>query len=197
MQEQHHHHHLIVCLKVPPGSIVAWFSTHQQNFDLAGFKAVFKYTVRSSTMITMPKQSKQQGILNDLKAIKQYLQVTHYADFLSTYIHVLHSGADSNSNIKAELDSSASDNSMLDSGILEENDTDPLSLLTSSVTINYLLGTSFLLCHSYRHMFLLGLCQYLEDRYVFSLGPQTFSLAPFPQDTPTPVPLLLFVSWMG
>ena len=63
-----------------------------------------------------------------------------------------------------------------------------------NVTINYLSGTSFLLCYSYHHMLLLGLCQYLEDQYVFSLGPQTFSLAPFPQDTPTPVPLLLFVS---
>ena len=63
-----------------------------------------------------------------------------------------------------------------------------------SVTIDYLSGTSFLLCYSYRRMFPLGLCQYLEDRYVFSLGPQSFSLAPFPQDAPTPVPLLLFTS---
>ena len=66
--------------------------------------------------------------------------------------------------------------------------------LLPPVTIDYLSGTSFLLCYSYRHMFPLGLCQYLEDRYVFSLGPQTFSLAPFPQDAPTPVPLLLFTS---
>ena len=43
-------------------------------------------------------------------------------------------------------------------------------------------------------MFPLGLCQYLEDRYVFPLGLQNFSLAPFPQDAPTPVPLLLFSS---
>ena len=63
-----------------------------------------------------------------------------------------------------------------------------------NVTINYLSRTSFLLCYSYRRMFPLGLCQYLEDRYIFSLGPQSFSLAPFPQDTPTPVPLLLFTS---
>ena len=42
--------------------------------------------------------------------------------------------------------------------------------------------------------FPLGLCQYLEDQYIFSLGLQTFSLAPFPQDAPTPVPLLLFIS---
>ena len=63
-----------------------------------------------------------------------------------------------------------------------------------SVTIDYLHGTSFLLCYSYRRMFPLGLCQYLEDRYVFSLGPQNFSLAPFPQDAPTPVPLPLFIS---
>ena len=63
-----------------------------------------------------------------------------------------------------------------------------------SVTIDYLEGTSFLLCRSYHRMFPLGLCQYLEDRYVFSLGPQHFSLTPFPQDAPTPVPLLIFPS---
>ena len=63
-----------------------------------------------------------------------------------------------------------------------------------NVMIDYLDGTSFLLCHSYRRMLPLGLCQYLEDRYVFTLGPQDFSLAPFPQDAPTPVPLLLFPS---
>ena len=62
------------------------------------------------------------------------------------------------------------------------------------VTIDYLEGTSFLLCRSYCHMFPLGLCQYLKDQYVFSLGPQYFSLTPFSQDTPTPVPLLLFSS---
>ena len=63
-----------------------------------------------------------------------------------------------------------------------------------NVTIDYLDGTSFLLCRSYRRMLPLGLCQYLEDRYVFTLGPQHFSLVPFPQDAPTPVPLLLFPS---
>ena len=63
-----------------------------------------------------------------------------------------------------------------------------------NVTIDYLSRTCFLLCHSYCHMLPLGLCQYLEDWYVFSLGPQTFSLMPFPQDAATPVPLLLFVS---
>ena len=63
--------------------------------------------------------------------------------------------------------------------------------------IDYLEGTSFLLCCSYHRMFPLGLCQYLEDRYVFSLGPQHFSLAPFPQDAPTPVPLLIFPSSVG
>ena len=63
-----------------------------------------------------------------------------------------------------------------------------------NVTIDYLDGTSFLLCRSYHHMSPLGLCQYLEDQYVFSLGPQHFSLAPFPRDAPTPVPLLLFPS---
>ena len=63
-----------------------------------------------------------------------------------------------------------------------------------NVTIDYLDSTSFLLCRSYRHLLPLGLCQYLEDRYVFTLGPQHFCLTPFPQDAPTPVPLLLFPS---
>ena len=62
------------------------------------------------------------------------------------------------------------------------------------VTIDYLYGASFLLIHTTQRMFPLGLCQYLEDRYVFSLGPCCFSFAPFPQDIPTPVPLLLFTS---
>ena len=83
-------------------------------------------------MITMPKQSKWQGILNDLKATKQDLQVAHYADLLSVCIHVLHIGADSDSDIEAELGSSTLDNSMLGSEILEETDTDLLLLLTSS-----------------------------------------------------------------
>ena len=69
----------------------------------------------------------------------------------------------------------------------------PLCLL-AGVTIAHLEGTSFLLCRFYHHMLPLGLCQYLEDQYVFSLGPQHFALAPFPQDAPTPVPLLLFAS---
>ena len=72
--------------------------------------------------------------------------------------------------------------------------TEALSLPLPCVTIDYLEGTSFLLCHSYCHMFPLGLCQYLEDWYVFSLGPQHFSLAPSPRDAPTPVPLLIFSS---
>ena len=63
-----------------------------------------------------------------------------------------------------------------------------------NVTIDYLSGTSFLLIHTTQRMFPLGLCQYLEDRYVFSLGPHCFSFAPFPRDTPTPVPFLLFAS---
>ena len=63
-----------------------------------------------------------------------------------------------------------------------------------NVTIDYSEGTSFLLCRSYHHMFPLGLCQYLEDQYVFTLGPQYFLLVPFPLDAPTPVPLLLFPS---
>ena len=63
-----------------------------------------------------------------------------------------------------------------------------------NVTIDYLYGASFLLIRTTQHMFPLGLCQYLEDRYVFSLGPHCFSFAPFPEDAPTPVPLLLFPS---
>ena len=63
-----------------------------------------------------------------------------------------------------------------------------------NVTIDYLSGTSFLLVHTTQRMLPLGLCQYIEDRYVFSLGPRCFSLAPYPPDAPTPVPLLLFVS---
>ena len=67
-----------------------------------------------------------------------------------------------------------------------------------NVTIDYLEGTSFLLCRSYRHMFPLGLCQYLEDWYVFSLGPQHFSLAPFPRDAhPCSLTNLPFLSGVG
>ena len=80
----------------------------------------------------MPKQSKQQGILNDLEATKQDPQVACYADLLSACIHILHIGADSDSDIKAELGSSTSDNSMQGSEILEETNTDLLSLLASS-----------------------------------------------------------------
>ena len=80
----------------------------------------------------MPKQSRRQGILNDLEAAKQDLQVAHYTDLLSACIHLLRIGADSDSDTEAELRSSASDDSMLDSEILEETDTDLLSLLASS-----------------------------------------------------------------
>ena len=66
--------------------------------------------------------------------------------------------------------------------------------VTLYVTIDYLYGASFLLIRTTQHMFPLGLCQYLEDQYVFSLGPRCFSFAPFPEDAPTPVPLLLFPS---
>ena len=63
-----------------------------------------------------------------------------------------------------------------------------------NVTIDYLSRTSFLLIRTTQHMLPLGLCQYLEDQYVFSLGPRCFSFVPFPLDAPTPVPLLLFAS---
>ena len=63
-----------------------------------------------------------------------------------------------------------------------------------NVTVDYLDGTSFLLCRTYRRMLPLGLCQHLEDQYIFTLGPQSFSLAPFSEDALTPVPLLLFPS---
>ena len=72
-----------------------------------------------------------------------------------------------------------------------------LFLRALSVTIDYLSGTSFLLIRTTQLMLPLGLCQYLEDRYVFSLGPRCFSFAPFPWDAPTTVPLLIFASWVG
>ena len=62
------------------------------------------------------------------------------------------------------------------------------------VTIDYLSGTSFLLVCTTQRMLPLGLCQFLEDQYIFSLGPHCFSFAPFPQEAPTPVPLQLFAS---
>ena len=71
-------------------------------------------------------------MLNDLEAAKQDLQVTCYADLLSMCIHILHIGADSDSDIEVELGSSTLDDSMLGSEILEETDTDLLSLLASS-----------------------------------------------------------------
>ena len=67
-------------------------------------------------------------------------------------------------------------------------------IVWGDVTIDYLYGASFLLIRTTQCMLPLGLCQYLEDRYVFSLGPRCFSFAPFPEDAPTPVPLLLFAS---
>ena len=82
--------------------------------------------------ITMSKQSRWQGILNDLEAAKQDLQVTCYTDLLSACIHLLHIGTDSDSETKAELCSSTLDDSMLDLEILEETNTDLLSLLASS-----------------------------------------------------------------
>ena len=60
--------------------------------------------------------------------------------------------------------------------------------------IDYLSGASFLLIRTTQRMLPLGLCQYLEDWYIFSFGPHCFSFTPFPQDTPIPVPLLLFTS---
>ena len=80
------------------------------------------------------------------------------------------------------------------SGKRKADDNDVSMASAPDVTIDYVEGTSVLLCCSYRRMFPLGLCQYLEDRYVFSLGPQHFSLVPVSQDAPTPVPLLLFPS---
>ena len=62
------------------------------------------------------------------------------------------------------------------------------------VTIDYLSGTSFLLVRTTQRMLPLGLCQFLEDQYIFSLGPRCFSFTPFPQEAPTPVPLQLFAS---
>ena len=51
---------------------------------------------------------------------------------------------------------------------------DPLPMCTKcrlTVTIGYLSETSFLLVRTTQRMFPLGLCQYIEDQYVFSLGP--------------------------
>ena len=69
-----------------------------------------------------------------------------------------------------------------------------LCLNGHGVMIDYLSRTSFLLIRTTQRMLPLGLSQYLEDRYIFSLGPQCFSFAPFAQDTPTPVLVPLFIS---
>ena len=63
-----------------------------------------------------------------------------------------------------------------------------------NVMIDYLSGTSFLLIRTTQCILPLGLCQYIKDRYIFSLGPQCFSFAPFALDAPTPVLVLLFIS---
>ena len=67
-------------------------------------------------------------------------------------------------------------------------------LHVSSVMISYLDGCTFLLCVLCCLFFPLGLTLYLEDQYVFSLGPHSFSLSPIPEGNPTPVPALLFTS---
>ena len=67
----------------------------------------------------------------------------------------------------------------------------PMNLVTSSVIINYLDGCSFQLCMSCYLFFSLGLTSYMEDCYTFS-----FILKPIPEGDPTPVPVLLFASWV-
>ena len=62
------------------------------------------------------------------------------------------------------------------------------------VTVSYLDDCSLLICVSHCHFLPLGLTTFTEERYTFTLGPYSLSLAPFPEDTPTPVPPLLFSS---
>ena len=63
-----------------------------------------------------------------------------------------------------------------------------------NVIISYLDNHSFLICVSHCHFLPLGLTMFTEDCYTFTLGPCSFSLAPFPEDAPTSVPTLLFSS---
>ena len=65
------------------------------------------------------------------------------------------------------------------------------------VTISYLSVCTFLICVLRCMFFPLGLASYMEDQYTFTLGPRSFSLAPIPEGEPTPVPVLLFASWVG
>ena len=63
--------------------------------------------------------------------------------------------------------------------------------------VSYLDGCTFLLCVSRYTFFSLGLTLYTKDRYTFTLGFCSFALKPVPVGNPTPVPLLLFTSWVG
>ena len=63
-----------------------------------------------------------------------------------------------------------------------------------NVTVSYLDSCTFLVCVLCCLLFPLGLALYTEDRYTFTLGPHSLSLAPVPEGEPTPVPVFLFVS---
>ena len=63
--------------------------------------------------------------------------------------------------------------------------------------VSYLDGCTFLISVSHSRLFPLGLTLYMEDHYVFALGPHSFFLVPIPKGNPTPVPLSLFTSWVG
>ena len=65
------------------------------------------------------------------------------------------------------------------------------------VMVSYLDGCTFLLCMSRCLFFPLGLTSYTEDHYTFTLGSHSFTLKPIPLGDHTPVPALLFTSWVG
>ncbi|KAF8124296.1 hypothetical protein EV363DRAFT_1454614 [Boletus edulis] len=89
----------------------------------------------------MPKQSRRQALLKDLESAKQDLQVARYVDLLAACIHLLRAGADSDSDMELS-GSSTSDTSTSDSELLDESDTDLLSLLASSDVLPPLLTFS-------------------------------------------------------
>ena len=64
------------------------------------------------------------------------------------------------------------------------------------VTISYQSDCTLLICMSHCTFFPLGLTSFMEDCYTFSLGLHSFTLKSVSLDNPTPVPLLLFASWV-
>ena len=61
-----------------------------------------------------------------------------------------------------------------------------------NVMVSYLDGYKFVIWMSHCLFFPLGLTLFTKDQYTFTLDSYSFSLVPFPQDAPTPVPILLF-----